>query len=328
MNFVDDVTLSLIAGNGGDGLVHLRREKYVPHGGPDGGDGGRGGSIYVEATIGRQTLAHLTGLKRIKATSGADGGVKKMSGHSGEDVVVDVPVGTVIADDETGSILYDLTTDGQRVCVVKGGIGGRGNWHFRSSTNQAPEEFEEGVAGERLTAHLTLKLLADIGLVGQPNAGKSTLINVLTNAKSRVGAYPFTTTNPHLGVLHTAERDIVIADIPGLIEGAAEGKGLGHQFLRHIERTSVISYLIPADSADPVAELQTLLHELTTYNKSLGDLPSVVVITKTDLTTDLPKITKQLKRFTKLPVIAISSQTHSGLTDLTRIWIKHLTAKV
>lgn len=327
MNFVDDVTLSIIAGNGGDGLVHLRREKYNPHGGPDGGDGGRGGSVYIEATIRRQTLAHLAGLKHIKADSGADGGVNRRSGHSGNDITIDVPVGTVVADYERSQNIYDLTHDGERVCIVKGGKGGRGNWHFRSSVNQAPMEAEEGQDGERINVRITLKLIADIGLVGQPNAGKSTLINVITNAQSKVGAYPFTTTNPHLGVLHTSERDIVIADIPGLIEGASHGKGLGHSFLRHIERTSVITYLIPADSNHPVDELKGLIHELAIYNKRLCKLPSLVVVTKTDLSTDPKRVITAIRRHIKLPVVAVSSHTHHGIDDLCKSWQRLLTAK-
>lgn len=319
MNFVDDVVLTIAAGNGGDGLMHLRREKYNPHGGPDGGDGGRGGSVYVAATNRRQTLAHVAGTKTIKANAGQNGGVNLRSGKSGDDVIIDVPVGTVVTNVDTEEQICDVVHDGERVCIAKGGTGGRGNWHFRSATNQAPEEFEHGTKGETLKARITVKLVADIGLVGQPNAGKSTLLNVLTNATSKVGAYPFTTTNPHLGVLRTSDRDIVIADIPGLIEGAAEGKGLGHTFLRHIERTRVITYMIPADSANPKKELQGLQNELRDYDAALLSRPALVVITKSDLAESAQSCEKAL-RDTKLPLVSLSAHTHLGLDELVKIW--------
>lgn len=328
MNFVDDVVLTLAAGNGGSGLMHLRHLRYIAKGGPDGGDGGRGGSVYVKATTSRQTLGHLTGLKSIKATSGKDGGVNLRSGHSGEDVTIEVPVGTVITDVATHKTLYDLTQNGAQVTIAQGGKGGRGNWHFRSSTNQTPEEFELGTPGERLTAHFTLKLVADVGLVGMPNAGKSTLINVLTNAKSKVGSYPFTTINPNLGVLHTPSREVVIADIPGLIEGASDGKGLGHSFLRHIERTSVITYLIPADTPDPKADLVTLMNELHSYNTRLTTVPVVVVLTKCDLApVDYQKIATRLSKAVHQNVIPVSAHTNVGLPDLVKVWQAILDSK-
>lgn len=319
MNFIDDVVLNVTAGDGGDGLVHLRHEKYNPKGGPDGGDGGRGGSIWLEATTRRQTLAHVAGLKHVRADSGQNGGVNRRSGAAGEDITIDVPIGTIAVEAETKQALFDLTQDGQRVCIAKGGLGGRGNWHFRSSTNQTPEESEEGTTGEQRMVQLTLKLMADIGLVGQPNAGKSTLINVLTNAKSKVGAYPFTTTDPHLGVLNTKAGDIIIADIPGLIEGAAEGKGLGHQFLKHIERTRIVTYLIPADSVDPVAELRGLQKELASYSNHLKKLAYVVVLSKIDTVETYKKVALKLSK-NATTVIPLSAHTHHGLPKLVTVW--------
>ena len=321
MNFVDDVKLMVRAGRGGDGAVHFRREKFVPKGGPDGGDGGDGGHVIVRATASLQTMADLAGLNQIKADSGRAGGPQRKSGRSGEAAVIKVPLGTRVTDVETGQLVGDLTEDGQEAIAVKGGRGGKGNWHFRSATNQTPEEFEEGTAGGERTIQLQLQLLADAGLIGLPNAGKSSLLNRLTSAQARVGAYPFTTINPNLGVMRLNDRDVVLADIPGLIEGAAEGRGLGHRFLQHVRRCRVLVHVISADEADPLMTYQTVRRELKSYHPDLETKPEIVVINKIDLLSldDQAALAATMESALKQDVILTSAVTGVGLDELRRL---------
>jgi GTP-binding protein len=318
MNFVDDVKLKIIAGKGGDGAVHFRREKFVPRGGPDGGDGGNGGSVIVQATNSLQTMADLAGLNLIKAEPGKNGGPQLKSGHAGHDEIIKVPLGTVVIDVETEKTIGDLTTEGQQFVAAKGGRGGKGNWHFRSATNQAPEEFQPGTIGGKGEIRLQLQLLADAGLIGLPNAGKSSLLNRLTSAQARIGAYPFTTVNPNLGVLRLNDRDIVLADIPGLIEGAAEGRGLGHRFLKHVQRCRVLIHCIAADNADLVATYNTVRQELAAYHPDLVEKPEIVVINKIDLVAldELAKLSATMRSAAGQEPILTSAVTGKGLESL------------
>ncbi len=282
--FIDYVKIYCKAGKGGDGLVSWRREKYVDKGGPAGGDGGKGGDIVLEGDRNLNTLLHLKWTKFIKAEAGERGGKMCRTGKSGKDKILKVPLGTVVKNAETGEILGEILEDKQRLVIAKGGRGGLGNWHFRSSVKQAPDFAQQGKPGEEITVILELKLLADVGLVGFPNAGKSTLISVMSAAKPKIGDYPFTTLVPNLGTVFVSEFEtFVIADIPGIIEGAHQGKGLGLRFLRHIERNSVLLFVIPADSDDIAKEYQTLLNELRQYNPELMNKPRSLVLSKSDL---------------------------------------------
>jgi len=283
-NFVDYVKLSLTSGNGGKGSVHLHREKYITKGGPDGGDGGRGGHVILRANPNLWTLYTFKFKKHFSAEHGGHGSKNRSSGAQGEDIYIDVPLGTVIKDTETEKIIFEITEKGQEVIVVKGGLGGRGNWHFKSSTRQTPRYAQPGIKGEERLVTLELKLLADVGLVGFPNAGKSTLLAALTSAKPKIADYEFTTLKPNLGIVHYRDfRSFVMADIPGIIEGAAKGKGLGHYFLRHIERNSVLLYVIPADTKDVKKEFEILRRELQEFNPELLDKQYMIVLTKCDL---------------------------------------------
>ncbi len=284
MTFIDYVKIYCKAGKGGDGIVSWRREKYVDKGGPAGGDGGKGGDIILEGDRQLNTLLHLKYTKFIKAQPGERGGKMCRTGKSGENRILKVPVGTVVKNADTGEILGEILQDKQRLVIAKGGRGGLGNWHFRSSVKQAPDFAQQGKPGEEITIILELKLLADVGLVGFPNAGKSTLISVLSAAKPKIADYPFTTLVPNLGTVFVSEFEtFVIADIPGIIEGAHKGKGLGLRFLRHIERNSVLLFVIPADSDDIAEEYKTLLKELEMYNPELLNKPRELVISKADL---------------------------------------------
>ena len=324
-NFVDYVKIYVASGKGGKGSTHLHREKFIEKGGPDGGDGGRGGHVYVVGNEGLWTLYHLKFARHIKAGHGGDGGSSRSTGSDGEDRVIEVPLGTVIKDKETGDVLFEITEHGERKILAHGGKGGLGNWHFRSSTNQTPRYAQPGMPSEELDVLLELKVLADVGLVGFPNAGKSTLLSVLTSAKPKIADYPFTTLKPNLGIV--AYRDFqsfVIADIPGIIEGAAEGKGLGHYFLRHIERNSTLLFLVPADADDIKKEYNILLDELRRYNPEMLDKDRLLVISKSDMLDDELKaeMEEQLnEELVGVPYLFISSVTQLGLKELKdKLW--------
>ena len=283
-NFVDYVKIHAASGKGGKGSVHLHREKFITKGGPDGGDGGRGGHIIIRANKGMWTLIHLKYRKHFKADHGGHGSKSRSTGKDGGDVYIDVPLGTIVRDTETDEILFEITYDGEERIMVEGGMGGRGNWHFKSSTNQTPRYAQPGVDGQEHWFQLELKVLADVGLVGFPNAGKSTLLSVLTSAKPKIADYAFTTLKPNLGIVEYRDyKSFVMADIPGIIEGAHEGKGLGHRFLRHIERNSTLLFLIPADSDDIEREYGILLNELKQHNPDLLDKERLLVISKSDM---------------------------------------------
>jgi len=288
MKFIDEAIIQVIAGNGGDGVAHFRREKFMPRGGPDGGDGGRGGSIYVVADRNINTLIDYRYARIHRAKSGEKGHGADCYGKSAEDVVLRVPVGTVVSDNHTGEIIADLTQHGQKALLAKGGEGGLGNLHFKSSTNRAPRKFTPGTQGENRDLKLELKVLADVGLLGLPNSGKSTFIRAVSAARPKVADYPFTTLHPHLGVVRVDyDRSFVIADIPGLIEGAAEGAGLGHQFLRHLARTRLLLHLVdiaPLDeTANPVHDARAVIEELKKYDEALYRKPRWLVLNKLDL---------------------------------------------
>ena len=324
-NFVDYVKIYVASGKGGKGSSHLHREKFIEKGGPDGGDGGRGGHVIIKGSKNLWTLFHLKFLRHVKSGHGGDGGSSRSTGHDGEDKFIEVPLGTVIKDKETGEILFEITEDGETKILARGGKGGLGNWNFRSSTNQTPRYAQPGIPGEEVDVILELKVLADVGLVGFPNAGKSTWLSVLTSAKPKIADYAFTTLKPNLGIV--AYRDFqsfVIADIPGIIEGAAEGKGLGHYFLRHIERNSTLLFLVPADADDIKKEYEILLDELRRYNPEMLDKDRLLVISKCDMLDDeLQKEMKQQldKELKGLEYMFISSVAQQGLTELKdKLW--------
>ncbi len=316
-NFIDYVKINCVSGNGGSGSRHFRREKHVPNGGPDGGDGGRGGHIVLRGNSQYWTLLHLKYQKHIKAQHGAGGEGAKRSGRQGEDEFIEVPLGTIARDAETGEVIGEVTEDGQQVIMLSGGRGGLGNWHFRNSTNQAPEYHQTGDAGQELWIILELKVLADVGLVGFPNAGKSTLLSAVSAAKPEIADYPFTTLTPNLGVVaYRNFKSFVMADIPGIIEGASEGKGLGLRFLRHIERNSILLFVVSADAENPLKEYKTLLKELKLYNPELLDKKRVLSISKIDLIDE-----KQIKKIKAkipedLPYVFFSAVTTQGIDDL------------
>lgn len=319
-NFVDYIKIHIASGKGGQGSTHLRREKFVPKGGPDGGDGGRGGHIIFQGNKNLWTLYHLKFKRHFSAGHGGAGGKQTSTGADGQDIVVEVPLGTVIKDTETGAVLKEITENEQTFIAAKGGKGGLGNAHFKSATNQTPRYAQTGLPGEEKNLTLEMKILADVGLVGFPNAGKSTLLSVLSAAKPKIADYPFTTLKPNLGIV--AYRDyqsFVMADIPGIIEGAAEGKGLGHYFLRHIERNSILLFLIPADAEDLRKEYDILVDELRRYNPELLDKQSIVAISKSDLLDAELKaeMTHVLNRdFGAIPYMFISSVAQQGLEPL------------
>ncbi|MGC9453800.1 MAG: GTPase ObgE [Phycisphaerae bacterium] len=321
--FVDEIELSVTAGDGGDGAVSFRRERFVPRGGPDGGDGGDGGSVFVVADSSYTTLQHLTGHRQWHAKHGGRGTGKKCHGRKGQDVYIRVPPGTIIYDADHGIVLKDLSTDGESVCVAPGGRGGRGNVHFRSSTNQAPRQAEQGEPGRSRRLRLELKLIADAGLVGKPNAGKSTLLSRISAARPKVAAYPFTTRYPVLGIVEMAQfRRFVMADIPGLIEGAHEGAGLGDEFLRHIERTRVLVHVIDiaGPGCDGVESYHEIRHELSEYSPTLADKPEIVAANKMDLTGAEEQL-HRMQRELPVEVVGISAVTGEGLEQLTeQIW--------
>ena len=317
--FIDEAEILVRSGKGGDGMVHFHREKYVPRGGPDGGDGGRGGDVILEVRLSLTTLQPFRHVSRYIAANGKNGGPNDMSGKSADDLIVPVPAGTVIYDAITGDLLGDLTTDRQRLLVCKSGRGGRGNPHFKSATHQAPRTAERGEPGEEKRLRLELKLIADIGLIGVPNAGKSTLLSVLTNAKPKIAPYPFTTLEPNLGVAEVDDdNSVVLADIPGLIEGASEGIGLGHDFLRHIQRTRVLIHLLDGLSPDPVADYSQIMTELSLFDPDLARKPQIVALNKIDqpeVQARLAAIKKAMKK-KKVEFMTISALARTDVREL------------
>lgn len=316
-NFIDYVKICCRSGKGGAGAVHFRREKHVPNGGPDGGDGGRGGHIILRGNAQLWTMLHLKYTKHIIAKPGQNGGANRCTGSDGDDIIVEVPLGTIARDAESDELLTEITEDGQEIILVPGGRGGKGNDYFKTSTNQAPDFSQQGGEGIEQWIILELKVLADVGLVGFPNAGKSTLLSKISAAKPEIADYPFTTLVPNLGVVaYRDHRSFVVADIPGIIEGASEGRGLGIRFLRHIERNSILLFMIPADADSISEQYEILLNELEQYNPELMYKKRLLAITKSDMLDDelIAEIKKELP--TDLPSIFISSFLGSGLTEL------------
>ncbi len=316
-NFVDYVKIYCRSGKGGRGSMHLRHVKYNPNGGPDGGDGGRGGNIYLRGNHNYWTLLHLKYERHIRAEHGGNGGRDKCHGTDGKDVYIDVPCGTVVYNAETGKFVCDVSYDGQVVMLLKGGRGGLGNYQFRSATNQAPRYAQPGEPMQEMTVILELKLLADVGLVGLPNAGKSTLLSALSSARPKIANYPFTTLEPSLGIVaYRDQKSFVMADIPGIIEGASEGKGLGLRFLRHIERNSLLLFMVPGETDDIKREYEILLAELSSFNPELLEKHRVLAITKSDLLDD--ELISMLRETLPddLPVVFISAVTGQGLDEL------------
>jgi len=328
-NFVDYIKLYASSGNGGKGSVHLHREKYITKGGPDGGDGGRGGHIIVRGNENLWTLHHLKFKKHFRAGHGEHGSKSRSTGADGTDVFIDVPLGTVVRDTETNAVLFEITEHSQEIILCEGGKGGRGNWHFKSSTNQTPRYAQPGMPSEEKYVTVELKILADVGLVGFPNAGKSTLLSVITSAKPKIADYEFTTLKPNLGIVEYRDfQSFVMADIPGIIEGAAEGKGLGHYFLRHIERNSILLFLIPADADNIKNQYDILLDELRRYNPEMLDKERIVAISKSDLLDE--ELKAELKEILddEMPVdyLFISSATQTGIMPLKDLLWKQLNA--
>ena len=330
-NFIDYVKIYCRSGKGGAGCMHLHRAKYLPKGGPDGGDGGKGGSVILHGNRNLWTLLHLKYQKHIMATDGGKGGQSRSFGKDGEDKIIEVPCGTVVYDGETGEFICEVKEHDERVVLLKGGRGGLGNWHFRTATNQAPRYAQPGEPAQERTVIMQLKVLADVGLVGFPNAGKSTLLSVVSAAKPEIADYPFTTLTPQLGIVSYRDgRSFCMADIPGIIEGASEGKGLGLRFLRHIERNAVLLFMVPATSEDIVAEYNILLRELEQYNPELLTKARILAVSKTDVPrmdeegNELPDIDfEALSQKIGIPVLPISSLTGEGIDALKdALWVE------
>jgi GTP-binding protein len=321
-NFIDYVKINARSGNGGAGSLHFRREKHVEKGGPDGGDGGRGGHVILKGNSQLWTLLHLKYTKHVKAFDGKGGEGGRRSGAIGKDIILDVPLGTIAKNSETGEQLFEITEDGQEMILLRGGRGGMGNDHFKSATNQTPQHAQPGEPGKEDWFILELKVLADVGLVGFPNAGKSTLLSVVSAAKPEIADYPFTTLVPNLGVVPYRDyKSFVMADIPGIIEGASQGKGLGLRFLRHIERNSILLFIVPATSEDIQAEYQTLVQELRLYNPELLDKSRVLAISKMDVLSDEERVTLQQNLPNGIPALLISAITQEGIEQLKdKIW--------
>jgi GTP-binding protein len=319
-NFVDYVKVFLTSGNGGKGSVHLHREKYITKGGPDGGDGGRGGHVILRGNENLWTLINFKFKKHFKAGHGGHGSKNRSTGADGEDVYLDVPLGTVLRNADTNEVILEITEHAEEKVILEGGMGGRGNWHFKSSTNQTPRYAQPGIPGSEGIYILELKILADVGLVGFPNAGKSTLLSVITSAKPKIADYEFTTLKPNLGIVQYRDfQSFVMADIPGIIEGAAEGKGLGHYFLRHIERNATLLFLIPADSNDISKEYEILLDELRRYNPELLDKERLVAISKSDMLDEelMAEMQSELEKDLKdVSFMFISSVAQQGIQEL------------
>jgi len=317
--FVDRVQIEIQAGNGGNGCVSFRREKYIPRGGPDGGDGGKGGSVIIVARNGVNNLAGFSHQKFWKASNGAHGSGANKAGKDGHDLILEVPTGTLVFDAKNDFVLRDLTHEGDQIVAAKGGEAGKGNTRFKSSTNRAPRDHTPGGEGEKRELLLELKVIADVGIIGKPNAGKSTLLSRLTKARPQIADYPFTTKYPNLGMVQVSlDRHFVLADIPGLIEGAHAGAGLGHEFLRHIERAGILVHLVepfPIDESDPIANYHTIRAELTQYDEQLGERPEIVAVTKAELP-DAVGIRDKLVAEINAPVLLISAVTGEGLNHL------------
>lgn len=324
-NFVDYVRVFMTSGNGGKGSAHLHREKFITKGGPDGGDGGRGGHVILRGNQNLWTLVTFKFKKHFRAGHGEHGGKSRSTGADGEDVYLDVPLGTILKDAETNEVILEITEHGEEKIVLEGGMGGRGNWHFRTATNQTPRYAQPGMEGKEKDFVLELKVLADVGLVGFPNAGKSTLLSVITSAKPKIADYEFTTLKPNLGIVEYRDfQSFVMADIPGIIEGAAEGKGLGHYFLRHIERNATLLFLLPADSKDISREYEILLDELRRYNPELLDKQRLVAISKSDMLDEelMAEMAIELEKdLNNTPFVFISSVAQLGIQELKdRLW--------
>ena len=327
MKFLDEAKVYVRSGDGGNGCVSFRREKFIEFGGPDGGDGGKGGDIVFEAVPGLNTLIDFRYTQHFRAPRGKGGAGSNRTGAGGDDLIIEVPVGTqILADDEERSLLADLTETGQRIILLKGGMGGRGNASYKSSTNRAPRQHQTGEPGEEMWVWLRLKLLADVGLVGLPNAGKSTFLNSVTNASVKVGDYPFTTLQPQLGVVRHKGREFVIADIPGLIEGAAEGAGIGDRFLGHVERTRALLHLVDASAAEPAESWAIVRGELDSYGAGLADKPEIIALTKADLVDNktCAKLAKALGKESGATVFPISAPLEEGLEPLLDAIIERL----
>ena len=327
-NFVDYVKIYCRSGKGGRGSMHLRHVKYNPNGGPDGGDGGDGGSVYLRGNHNFWTLLHLKYERHVRAEHGGNGGRDKCHGTNGKDVYIDVPCGTVVYNAETGKYVCDVTYDGQEVLLLKGGRGGLGNFQFRSATNQAPRYAQPGEPMQEMTIILELKLLADVGLVGLPNAGKSTLLSALSSARPKIANYPFTTLEPSLGIVSYRDRQsFVMADIPGIIEGASEGKGLGLRFLRHIERNSLLRFMVDSESDDIRRDYEMLVNELRNFNPEMMDKHRVLAVTKCDLLDD--ELIAMLRETTPddIPVVFISSVTGKGISELKDVLWRELNSE-
>lgn len=326
-NFVDYTKVHLESGRGGKGSTHLHREKYIDKGGPDGGDGGRGGHIILRGNKNLWTLYHFKYKRHFKSAQGGNGAKQRRTGEDGDDIYIDLPLGTVVKDSETGQVIYEMLEDGAEFVICEGGKGGRGNWHFKSSTRQTPRYAQQGMEGTSIDVVFEMKVLADVGLVGFPNAGKSTLLSVITSAKPKIANYEFTTLKPNLGIVEYRDfKSFVIADIPGIIEGAADGRGLGHRFLRHIERNSTLLFLIPADSDDISAEYDILLNELKKYNPELLDKNRFVCISKADMLDE--ELMQEMREgldeegaFNGAPYMFISSLSQFHMQELKdRLW--------
>ena len=330
-NFVDYVKLTVKSGKGGRGSTHLRREKYIPKGGPDGGDGGDGGNIIVVGDSNLWTLQSFRFKKHFKAGNGGDGSGSKKSGLSGKNIFIKVPLGTIVKDSITEKTILEINEDKEEIVLLRGGKGGLGNFHFKSPTNQTPRYSQSGLTGQELQITLELKVLADVGLVGFPNAGKSTLLSVLSDAKPKIADYEFTTLKPNLGIVSMSDyRSFVMADIPGIIEGASEGRGLGHYFLRHIERNSILLYIIPVDSKSVKKDFEVLKKELMKYNPELADKDFIIAFSKSDLMDEelLEEFQNILKKeFKSIPFTIFSSVSLYGINSLKEIIWKILNQK-
>src|SRR6187551_326494 len=327
MHFLDQAKIFVRSGAGGPGAVSFRREKFIEFGGPDGGDGGKGADIVFEAVPGLNTLIDFRYTQHFRAKRGTGGSGSNRTGASAPDLVIKVPVGTqILADDEDRSLLADLTEEGQRVVLLEGGMGGRGNASYKTSTNRAPRQHQPGIDGEEMWVWLRLKLLADVGLVGLPNAGKSTLLNSVTNASAKVGDYPFTTLRPQLGVVRHKGREFVLADIPGLVEGAAEGAGIGDRFLGHVERTRLLLHLVDCAGDDPATAWRTVRDELARYGAGLADKPEIMALSRSDLVDDkaIAKATKALKKAGAAEPRPVSAATGDGVEALLDAIIERL----